>query len=412
MMMRKRLIAILVLWLILALVYLPSVHAHGERAQEAFLRMQTVAFFDVKYSENIENPLKQGEEWSVTGTMKILETWPETLGEPTVGYIGLTTQGPSSLMMKRVVNGKDTPHSINIKRGDVFNFEMSFQARRPGRWHVHPIIGVEGMGSVMGPGVWVNIEDSGGFEFPLKLMNGQTVDVENYGFSFVFTLNVVGFLLGLWYMWHWTGPRPTVTRLAVNLQIGLHDTGEDFGLIEKRDHTWMNIFAILTLILLAVGWFYATSKYPGDIPLQVIRFTPPKAPEDPNFVQVKTEEQSIYDVEKVSMIIPVEVTNTGTSNMSLTHFNASTLVFSTTGEGAPLVVEPAESIAPGETKKIKITLTDDVWEQERLVPIGEAQMLTTGVLTFHNDEGQKNRITVQMPMRPTQFHGYRGAIYY
>ncbi len=53
-------------------------------------------------------------------------------------------------------------------------------------------------------------EAPGGFSFPLTLMNGETVDVENYGFSLVWTLNLLGLVLGLWFMWHWTVPRATV----------------------------------------------------------------------------------------------------------------------------------------------------------------------------------------------------------
>ena len=57
-------------------------------------------------------------------------------------------------------------------------------------------------------------------------------------------------------------------------------------------------------------------------------------------------------------------------------------------------------------------MTDTVWEEERMIPIGEAVMLITGVVTVENSAGQRNLITVQMPLRPTTFKGYKGVIYY
>ena len=415
----KRLIAVLLLGPVLAMWWVAAAYAHGEKAQEAFLRMQTVAFFDTKFATDKPEPgditLKQGEEWTVEGTMKILETWPKTIDEPEVGYIGVTTQGPVSIMTGRVVNGKDTPHSIYLGRGDVFNYKMTLQGRLVGRWHVHPIIGVEGAGSVMGPGRWLTVKEApGGFSFPLTLMNGETVDVENYGISLVWTLNLLGLVLGLWFMWHWTVPRATVTRLMINLKIGMHDTGDDFGLIQPKDYKVMDILAVLTIVLLIGGYWYGAATYPGGIPQQVIRFEPPKAHEDPNFVKVSATQQAKYDVAEHNLVLPFEVTNTGSSPMTVTGFNTSTLVFSSNSSsgGRQVNVEPSDAIYPNETKSLTLSMRDTVWEEERMMPIGEALMSVTGVVTFENQDGQKNRITVQMPLNPSSFTDYAGAAYF
>jgi hypothetical protein len=47
-----------------------------------------------------------------------------------------------------------------------------------------------------------------------------------------------------------------------------------------------------------------------------------------------------------------------------------------------------------------------------MMPIGEALMSVTGVVTFENQDGQKNRITVQMPLNPSSFTDYAGAAYF
>ena len=415
----KRLIAVLLLGPVLAMGWVAAAYAHGEKAQEAFLRMQTVAFFDTKFATDKPEPgditLKQGEEWTVEGTMKILETWPKTIDEPEVGYIGVTTQGPVAIMTERVVNGKDTPHSIYLDRGDVFNYKMKLQGRRVGRWHVHPVIGVQGAGSVMGPGRWLTVEESGTpFTFPVTLMNGETVDLENYGFSLVWTLNLLGLVLGLWFMWHWTVPRATVTRLMINLKIGMHDTGDDFGLIQPKDYKVMDILAVLTIVLLVGGYWYGAATYPGGIPQQVIRFAPPEAHVDPTFVKISATEQAKYDVAGHTLVLPFEVTNTGSSPMTVTRFNTSTLVFSSNASsgGRQVIVEPSDAIYPNETKSLTLSMRDTVWEEERMMPIGEALMSVTGVVTFENQDGQKNRITVQMPLNPSSFTDYSGAAYF
>ena len=415
----KRLIAVLLLGPVLAMGWVASAYAHGEKAQEAFLRMQTVAFFDTKFATDKPEPgditLKQGEEWTVEGTMKILETWPKTIDEPEVGYIGVTTQGPVAIMTERVVNGKDTPHSIYLERGDVFNYKMTLQGRRVGRWHVHPIIGVEGAGSVMGPGRWLIVEEAaGGFSFPVTLINGETVDLENYGFSLVWTLNLLGLVLGLWFMWHWTVPRATITRLAINLKIGMHDTGDDFGLIQPKDYKVMDLLAVITIVLLVGGYWYGAATYPGGIPQQVIRFAPPEAHADPNFVKISATQQAKYNVAEHNLVLPFEVTNTGSSPMTVTSFNTSTLVFSSNSSsgGRQVNVEPSDAIYPNETKSLTLSMRDTVWEEERMMPIGEALMSVTGVVTFENQDGQKNRITVQMPLNPSSFTDYSGAAYF
>jgi methane/ammonia monooxygenase subunit B len=56
--------------------------AHGERAQEGFLRMKTAAWQDVRFSSN---EVKQGESLVITGKVKVLEAWPATLASPELG---------------------------------------------------------------------------------------------------------------------------------------------------------------------------------------------------------------------------------------------------------------------------------------------------------------------------------------
>src|SRR5215831_10018019 len=84
-------------------------YAHGENAQEGFLRMETVAFSDVNFSTTT---VKQGEALTITGKASLLDTWPKTLGEPQTGFVNVTAPGPVLLMQDRQVNGMEAPDAI------------------------------------------------------------------------------------------------------------------------------------------------------------------------------------------------------------------------------------------------------------------------------------------------------------
>src|SRR5437879_3613965 len=120
--------------------------AHGENAQEGFLRMETVAFSDVTFSKDT---IKQGEPVTITGKATLLDTWPKTLGEPNTGFINVTAPGPVLLMQNRLVNGMASPDAIFVKKGNTYEFNLTLVGRQPGRWHVHPTFAVEGSGTLI-----------------------------------------------------------------------------------------------------------------------------------------------------------------------------------------------------------------------------------------------------------------------
>src|ERR1051326_6083946 len=108
--------------------------AHGENAQEGFLRMETVAFSNVTFSTDT---IKQGEDVTISGKATLLDTWPKTLGEPSTGFVNVTAPGPVLLMKDREVNGMPAPDAIFVKKGDSYDFKLTLTGREPGRWHVH-----------------------------------------------------------------------------------------------------------------------------------------------------------------------------------------------------------------------------------------------------------------------------------
>jgi len=87
--------------------------AHGERAQEGFLRMKTVAWQDVRFSSS---DVKQGEPLVITGKVRVLEVWPTTLASPELGYINVSASGPHFVMKERTINGHAAPASVGANR--------------------------------------------------------------------------------------------------------------------------------------------------------------------------------------------------------------------------------------------------------------------------------------------------------
>src|SRR5690242_4266007 len=118
--------------------------AHGEAADEPFLKDLTVAFYDVHVSPTT---IKVGDPITITGTVKILETWPYRLDPPQTAYITPVVPGPVFALVDREINGTSAPGSILVDKGDTYHFKMVIRGRNAGNWHVHPGIAIQGTGT-------------------------------------------------------------------------------------------------------------------------------------------------------------------------------------------------------------------------------------------------------------------------
>lgn len=387
----KRVISVPVLAFLFLIVLAPAALAHGEAAQEGFLRMETVAWFNVEYSG--DGNLDQGEEMTVTGQVKILETWPDQLDTPEMGFLGIAAPGPVVLIKERTINGRAAPHSFQVEKGETYDFTMTVAGRRPGEWHLHPILGVEGAGSLLGPGRWVTVNETGNLVNEQTLYNGQTVDLERYQMGSVVGWHWLGLVIGVVWMLYWTVPKATVTRLAVTSQIPLNTDGQDIGLITKRDHRWMNVLAGITLLSLIIGYVWQSTAFPVKIPIQVLRFEPTPLVEPEPFAEVAVTTMA-YDVGSNTLTMVADVTNTSNEDIEFTEFTTSTLTFATdpTGDARPMEVDTT-SIGAGDTETVTINITDEAFQSERLIPIAETQRRVTGVMIFENGD-EESRITV------------------
>lgn len=400
--MRHKRVHALLLALILGLIFTLGTggvaFAHGERAQEGFLRMKTAAWQDVRFSSN---KVSQGEQLVITGKVKVLEAWPATLARPELGYINVSASGPHFVMKERTINGHPAPASFSLEKGAMYEFRMVLEGRTPGYWHVHPTLYVLHTGGLIGPGQWTTVAAvPGGYRNVVTLFNGQTINLDTYATGWVFWFSFAGFIPGVWWMLWWTMKHRTVTNLAVTVlsgKVSLNDPGEDIGLITKADHKTSTLIAVITVALLVAGWLYMDLNWPTRIPQQVVRFTPPPLAEPAQFAQVKGA-KATYDPRSDTAVIETQVTNTGSQPMQLVGFTTANLSFE---QGKQLTAEPAV-VKPGQTAMVKITIRDKVWREERLIPIDKSQMGIGGLLIFESG-GKQNAVTTEAPVRPTTF---------
>ncbi len=388
-----------------------SVSAHGEIAQEGFVRMEAVGWWDVKFSKS---DLTQNDNMVISGTTKLLETWPSNMsnGNPEICYLTVVEPGARFVMVDRRINGMEAPQSFFCSKGSVYNFSLTLRARDPGNWHVHPAIAVKESGTLIGPGQYINVNSSpSGFTFPATLLNGKSIDIEGYGTWLVLGFSGVTLVLGLWWLLYWTVPggiKRTVCRLRVANELPLNqDGGPAVGIITRRDHQQMGIITGVTVLLVGAGFLWASIHYSGNIPLQVQWVKPPAPPAQAQLAVAQATD-AIYDPASDTLNLVTSVTNTGKTPVTVTAFRTGNLSFLAPSAGLPhgdyeyqMKVSPDSAIDPGQTAKLTLSLPGSVLRQQELLPLGQAQYVVAGVVELADSDGNRNFDTVNASLNPT-----------
>ena len=156
--------------------------------------------------------------------------------------------------------------------------------------------------------------------------------------------------------------------------------------------------------LLVVGWVYQSVQFPIKIPQQVFRFTPPDLPAAPQLATAVTKDAS-FDPTTSTLVMNVDVTNTGKSPITLKGFTTSSLTFvdqATAGTGAEhvMVIAPQSVINPGETKTLNLTLRDPVWRDTRMIEVNRPRIEVAGQLLFQDASGTQSQTTVESSVNP------------
>jgi len=388
-------------------LYAPTASAHGEKSQAAFMRMRTIHWYDLKWSKEV---VKVNEEVEISGKFHVFEGWPETVDAPESAFLNIGIPGPVFIRKASYIGGQLVPRSVRLEIGKTYDFRVVLKARRPGDWHVHTMMNVQGGGPIIGPGKWITIEGSmSEFRNPLTTLTGATVDLENYNLENTYFWHAFWYAFGLAWVLYWIR-RPVFLPRFLMVNAGRADE-----LVSGMDRKVSMAFAAATVLIVIFAMSTANSKYPITIPLQAgtMRGIRPAADEK-STVSVKVEDAT-YRVPGRAMRMKLTIKNSGNSAVRLGEFYTASVRFldsdvfrDTTGYPEDLLAEDGLSvsdnsaIAPGETRTVEVQASDAAWEVYRLADIiYDPDSRFAGLLFFFDAAGNRTITQIDAPLIPS-----------
>lgn len=390
-----------------AIFYTPTASAHGEKSQAAFMRMRTIHWFDLNWSKD---EVAVNETMTISGKLHVFAGWPETVDKPEVAFLNIGIPGPVFIRAGSWIGDQLVPRSVTLELGETYTFKVLLKARRPGDWHVHTMMNVEGGGPIIGPGKWVTVTGSmAEFVNPLTTLTGETIDLETYGLDNVYFWHTLWYAIGLAWMVFWC-KRP----LFVPRHIAVSG-GKAASLISAGDKKVGVAFAVGTMVIVAASMGSTNEKYPITTPLQagLMRgMIPVDMPEAT--IAVKVEDAS-YRVPGRAMQMTLTLTNNGDTAVRLGEFMTASVRFldadvleDETGYPDDLLAEEGLTVsdnsplAPGETRTVEVTASDAAWEVYRLADlIYDPDSRFAGLLFFFDEDGNRQMVKVDAPLIPS-----------
>jgi len=382
--------------------------AHGEKSQAAFLRMRTLNWYDLKWSKTTVNV---NEEYEITGKLHIMNAWPAAVHVPDNAFLNVGQPGPVAVREAVFVGGQFTPRSITLKLGETYEFRVLLKARRPGHWHTHVQLSVETGGPIPGPGQYIDIKGNmADFRDDIKLLNGTTVDLEDFNTSKIYLWHLLWFIAGAAWIGYWFNKRGFIGRFVAVA------SGKGEELITPQERTVGAI--VLGAVLGTVIIFYAivASQYPNTIPLQagLIRNIDPIPGALDAPIKVKYLGGS-YKVPGRELVANFKITNEGKEALRIGEFGTAGLRFLnpdvyTTKVDYPdylladrgLSLSDNSPIQPGETRDITLTIQDARWDTERLSGLAyDVDSSFAGLLFFFSPTGTRYAVEVGGAVIPT-----------
>src|SRR5437773_11080596 len=93
-----RVVAGVAVVLALLVAWVPRTAAHGEAAQDAFIRTCTVAFYDVQFSGT---EIQRGAAVVITGKFFLSKEWPTGVDKPGPAFLTAAVPAPVMLVQER-----------------------------------------------------------------------------------------------------------------------------------------------------------------------------------------------------------------------------------------------------------------------------------------------------------------------
>ncbi len=398
---------------LLTLLFVPEqpAQAHGERAQEPYLRTRTAHWYDVKWSTR---KVGVGEDMIVTGKFRLFGDWPDAVNAPSTVFVSNATPGPVFARVESFLNGVPARQSFrDLQIGRDYEYKMVLRGRVPGRHHVHPMIAVKGSGPLVGPGAWIDITGSArDFKFPLQAISGEQIeDLQTWGVKNAITWQLMWLLIAAaWLLW-WLR-RPLLIPRYMVLQKGRED------LLTTKLDLKVGVVLLIGVIVLALGSYnWARNQWPKTVPLQTGTMKTPPLPFDASPVKV-TVKEARYDVPGRSMRVAMTVNNVSDKPLRIGEFATASLRFVNGNLDAAkanvdpnfphellarngLVLSDDSVIEPGQSKEIRFEATDAAWEIERLTSfLTDVESRFGGLLFLFDDAGKRYIAEIGAPILP------------
>ncbi len=390
-----------------AMFYTPTASAHGEKSQAAFMRMRTIHWYDLNWSKD---EVAVNETVTISGKFHVFGGWPESVDEPDVSFLNIGIPGPVFIRAGSWIGGQLVPRSVALSLGETYDFKVLLKARRPGDWHVHTMMNVQGGGPIIGPGKSVTITGSmSQFVNPIVTLTGKTLDLETYNISNIYFWHAIWYAVGVAWMWYWAkGPIFIPRQLAVA-------SGKASTLISSGDKKVGIIFLVGTIVANAYLMGATNDEFPVTTPLQAgtMRGIIPLEMPVPS-VNVVVDDAT-YRVPGRAMQMSLTVTNNGDSAVRLGEFMTASVRFlepnvleDETGYPDDLLAEEGLTVsdnsplAPGETRSISVTASDAAWEVYRLADlIYDPDSRFAGLLFFFDEAGNRQMVMVDSALIPS-----------
>lgn len=387
--------------------YTPSASAHGEKSQAAFMRMRTIHWYDLRWSKERVNV---NDSVEITGKFHVFEGWPESVAEPNAAFLNIGIPGPVFIRKESYIGGQLVPRSVHLQIGKTYDFRVVLKARRPGDWHIHTMLNVEGGGPIIGPGKWITIDGSmRDFKNPVTTLTGQTVDLETYNEGNIAFWHALWYAVGLAWMIYWVRRPVFIPRLL------MVEAGRANELIGSGDRKIAMGFAAATILIVIFAMSSTNSKYPITIPLQAGTMRGIQWIEEPAPTIAVKVQDATYRVPGRAMRMKLAITNNGDKPVRLGEFYTASVRFldpdvlkDDTGYPEDLLADEGlkvsdnSPIQPGETRTVDVTASDAAWEVYRLSDIiYDPDSRFAGLLFFFDSDGNRQRVQVDAPLIPS-----------
>jgi methane/ammonia monooxygenase subunit B len=384
-----------------------AVYAHGEKALEPFIRMRTIQWYDVQWSQD---KLKVNDEVVITGKFHVAEDWPRAVPKPDATYLNVTSPGPVFIRTERYLNGQASVSSAALKLGGDYDFKIVLKARLPGRYHLHPFFNLHDAGAVMGQGHWFEVVgDPAAFTNQVKTLNGNVIDMETYGLANGIGWHAFWFALGsAWLLW-WVR-RPLFIPRYKMLQ-----SGQEKWLITSLDRKIAAAILMVVPLVVFGAQAMTDSQYLNTIPLQAaLDQIEPLAPEvNDGMVKVKVQ-RTEYHVPARAMTIVAQIHNASDRPVRIGEFATANVRFLNPGVSPSrkndsdtlvvpqgLSIDSADPIKAGENRTVRLTATDAMWATQRVDGlIRDADSRLGGLLFLIDATGKRHIASISTAVIP------------